>query len=211
MKKLFKRIAGATLLLTLVSCCFLGSTFAKYSSSKDGSATTNVALWQVDGISANSTTDVSFDLTAGEKLSPNHNDGTNTVATGTYKVENKSDVKAKISVSTPAITYYSDEGTTVYAQDKAYKTGSNLTNTELGSVFSVVYKWSATETGTYNADFSTAELAASNGVLFVKAEITWTTPSTDGDAIDTAIGMYVKQVKATVTLTAEQSSSTPTV
>ena len=42
------RIAVLMLALTLLTCCFVGSTFAKYTSEATGSATVSVAKWEIE-------------------------------------------------------------------------------------------------------------------------------------------------------------------
>ena len=53
--------------LTLLSCCFLGSTFAKYVTNADGSASVGVAKWDIDVSNA---TDGTVTEVAFGKLSP---------------------------------------------------------------------------------------------------------------------------------------------
>lgn len=79
-KSFIGKIAALLLMLTVVSCCFLGSTFAKYTSSKTGTAEVGVAEWKVIGVSANATTaDQTFGLTV-SKMSPNHESDPNTLS-----------------------------------------------------------------------------------------------------------------------------------
>ena len=46
-KSIASKLLLAAIALTLISFCFLGSTFARYTSSSSGSASLNVAKWDV--------------------------------------------------------------------------------------------------------------------------------------------------------------------
>ena len=46
-KNLIARICGLLIVLTLISCCFLGSTFARYTSTGTGTASVAVAKWDI--------------------------------------------------------------------------------------------------------------------------------------------------------------------
>ena len=48
-RKLVSKLFVAVVVLTLVSCCFLASTFARYTSGGSGTGTVNVATWKVTG------------------------------------------------------------------------------------------------------------------------------------------------------------------
>ena len=47
-KSIGAKLFIALIALTLISCCFLGSTFARYTSGGKGSASTGVAKWSID-------------------------------------------------------------------------------------------------------------------------------------------------------------------
>lgn len=46
-KRILTRVLVVLAALTLLSCCFLGSTFARYVTNADGSGTVGVAKWDV--------------------------------------------------------------------------------------------------------------------------------------------------------------------
>ena len=48
-KRILTRVLIVIAALTLLSCCFLGSTFARYVTSAGGSGTVGVAKWDVSG------------------------------------------------------------------------------------------------------------------------------------------------------------------
>ena len=80
-KNVVSKMLLLVLILTLISCCFLGSTFARYTSSGNGSATLNVAKWAIDikGGAIEGGMSVNF----AEKLSPSKHDY-NTTVDGEY-------------------------------------------------------------------------------------------------------------------------------
>ena len=47
-KRILTRVLIVIAALTLLSCCFLGSTFAKYVTSANGSGTIEIATWDVN-------------------------------------------------------------------------------------------------------------------------------------------------------------------
>ena len=47
-KNMIARICGLLIVLTLISCCFLGTTFARYTSNVSGTASVTVAKWDID-------------------------------------------------------------------------------------------------------------------------------------------------------------------
>ena len=46
--RIVSKLFAALVILTLISCCFLGSTFARYTSKSTGTASVGVAKWDVD-------------------------------------------------------------------------------------------------------------------------------------------------------------------
>lgn len=133
------RVAVLMLALTLVTCCFVGSTFAKYTSTASGSDSINVAKWSItvtdDGgakeLAATSAPTVVFDL--GKLVTDAANKGTgdddtntvnNLLAPGTagkfnLKVKNTAEVDANITVSFTAVSNNNDSITipVVYSKD----------------------------------------------------------------------------------------------
>ncbi len=197
-KRLSGKVLALLLMLTLISCCFLGATFAKYTSAKTGTSSVGVAYWEVDGISENSTSTNAFTLTA-ENLSPNTDGTSNQVASGVYTITNNSEVKANVSMTIgdteftvkSGVPYGLDHVATDTATDPAaaglLKTvgGTNyyLTKALLNKVFTVTYYVSTADnapdaTGTegwtvWNG--SAKDLAAEGGKLHIKTVMVWKT------------------------------------
>ena len=93
-KRILTRVLIVIAALTLLSCCFLGSTFAKYVTSAKGSGTVGIANWDVS-VTAEDSWNYTFD-----NLSPDK-DETGTHSTGWVKVaslRNEGEVKDRKSV-----------------------------------------------------------------------------------------------------------------
>lgn len=118
-KRIISKLILALVVLTAVSCCFLGSTFARYTSGDTGSASMNVAKWEI------SFTELGSGAVQFGKLSPSDEAFTpggapRTNATSPVKVavlENKSEVKAEVTVAVER----GEDGTPVYT----FKNGDN--------------------------------------------------------------------------------------
>lgn len=238
-KKFGAKIAAALVAVTALTCCFVGSTFARYTSSTEATGTVTVAKWQVTGISANTDKINAFEFdTANAKLSPaelgteaSTANLTNEVLSTAITIQNLSDVEADI-------TYAWKENAVVYnwRADGDADTSNDITNaTEYKSAAdnggtAITYKdladgvftWSVwtcdTEDGTYvewkkgDADTTLpAKTLAKDATLYVKVKLVWKTGANDDrDEIDTILGMYLENVKNTLTLTATQGSQLPT-
>lgn len=112
-KSIITKLFVALVALTLISCCFLGSTFARYTSGGNGSATTNIAKWSIDMKDGSGNTN-QFDVTFTDKLSPSKDawtDANKTTArshsTGKIlvaSIANNGDVAASVTVTAAAGT-----------------------------------------------------------------------------------------------------------
>lgn len=112
-KSIITKLFVALVALTLISCCFLGSTFARYTSGGNGSATTNIAKWSIDMKDGSGNTN-QFNVTFNDKLSPSqdawqesnkttarsHSTGKILVAS----IANNGDVAASVTVTAAAGT-----------------------------------------------------------------------------------------------------------
>ena len=218
-KRILTRVLIVIAALTLLSCCFLGSTFAKYVTNETGTAQVNVAKWDIDvetpAASGGSTT---VTVNTG-KLSPDmaeYNSGSTRSHTSdkflVAIVTNNSDVKATITVSA------GDTATCVLVADHpSAEEGFEDKSTEAAACFSIKFYTSDTN----SADAATKELASetldakttdSADAIYIFAEVTWTSQDTaekSGDALDTWIGKYVTSVSWTLSYTATQNSELP--
>lgn len=196
-KNIGAKIAAALVAVTALTCCVVGTTFAKYTSATNATANAAVAKWQVEGISENSTTAKINQITfTADKLSPAIDESkVNTLTSSEITIENKSDVAADITceVGTVLVTWDGEkDGTEEY--------GSVSYNDWAKEIFKLKVK---------GLDNKTIAAGASANIT---VELTWNTYSNDADAdiIDTYFGMYATSVSFTITLTATQSSQLPT-
>lgn len=219
-----KRGIGKTLFialvaLTLISCCFLGSTFARYTTGDSGSATANIAKWDVS-FGAGST---EVEFTA---LSPSHtgwSEDAEDVANASERVlvatiTNKGDVDAQVTIDIAATTITYNSGTWEILSTDAVKSGINA-ESDILDVVDIDFFYSttsatpgdATSSLTDGAQFS---LAKTDGVLYIFAQATWTTAygssTTNGgneDVKDTWIGKNVASIAADIEFTAVQGET----
>lgn len=216
-KKWISRAFLAVILLTLISSCFLGSTFARYTSTTTGTADLTVAKWDValtDGASA--PVEDTFTVTFAT-LSPSQTDYTassgasvsnSTDATQVLKIENKGDVDALVDLSM-------DFAATDAIEKVVGATGH--TDEEVKGLFSFELTWGTTGAAVTdtNTELTDIELAAGETV-YVFATVTWTTDyagSADAgvseDALDTWVGENVTAIHFDLSCTAVQNSEKP--
>lgn len=218
-KRVVSKLTLLVVLLTLISCCFLGSTFARYTTSGTGSAKVEVAKWNlsIEGDGANGTTEMSFD-----KLSPaqgeygskarKHATGKILVAT----ITNSGDVDALVTVTAGALAV-KDEPAPNYSGDDASAAGITSAADVL-AVFSIaLYTGTDGEqdpvSGSYTLISDDLKLAT-NKTLYIYAEITWTSDVGDktgeaADKRDTWIGENVTTIGCTLSYKAVQNSVRP--
>lgn len=222
-KSIVSKILLAIVALTLISCCFLGSTFARYTSGGTGSAGTSVAKWDV-GFDTEGQTEITE-----TKLSPSMGeykgaDDKRTNSTGKILVAtitNSGDVDASVTITV------GDE--TIALLNGAYGNGYTAENVstvpdvgasqeQVANLFSIKLYQDDSDTWSDGAEISgTFDLEAKSGesatTVYIFAEITWTSTDYQGasvsDAIDTWAGENVEKVEYTISYTAVQSSVQP--
>ena len=218
-KRILTRVLIVIAALTLLSCCFLGSTFAKYVTSAGGTAQIGVAKWDVS-VTPSAALDVTVDA---NKLSPDmtaydssthasnprsHTSGKFLVAT----IVNNGDVAATITVSAD------DTATCVLVADHpSTEEGFEDKSTEAAACFSIKFYKSDTNdaakaTEGLVSETLDAKTTDSADAIYIFAEVTWTSQDTsgNGDALDTWIGQYVTSVSWDLSYTATQNSELPT-
>lgn len=216
-KRILTRVLIVIAALTLLSCCFLGSTFAKYVTDEFGSAQVGVAKWDIDVEVPAASGGTSAVTVNTSKLSPDMADyqsgSTRSHTSDKFLVAivtNNSDVKATITVSAgTSATCNVMEG----AEDQD---GYEDKSTDAAKCFSIKFYKSDTN----NAEKATKELASetldaktdsATDVIYIFAEVTWTSQDAteNGDTLDTWIGQYVTSVSWTLTYKAVQASEVP--
>lgn len=218
-KRILTRVLIVIAALTLLSCCFLGSTFAKYVTDEFGSAQVGVAKWDIDVEVPAASGGTSAVTVNTSKLSPDMADyqsgSTRSHTSDKFLVAivtNNSDVKATITVSA------GDTATCNVMEGAEDQDGYEDKSTDAAKCFSIKFYKSDTN----SADAATEELVSETlnaktadpaDAIYIFAEVTWTSQDTsgNGDALDTWIGQYVTSVSWTLTYKAVQASELPTV
>lgn len=231
-KNIASKLVLVLFVLTLISCCLLGSTFARYVSSGTGSASVGIAKWDVGMAEGSMTIDV-------DKISPDdaekgtHNgDDPRTHMAGPAKaiatITNNSDVSADVTVTLSDLSFQKGEnvvkfGTTGWATDGKPSQAEMMDTVQLQ--FAIVEdaatapENTAWEALTYDADGSyevdTATLSAKTSTadyVNIWFRVVWVSQdgTTYADELDTWIGENVETISATLSYTAEQASKLPT-
>ena len=223
-KSIVSKVLLAIVALTLISCCFLGSTFARYTSGGTGSAGTSVALWDVtldtDGQTNITETKLSpsIDNYVGGESKRTHSTSKILVATLT----NNGDVAASVTITVGAETIALKEGSkydaTGYGNNAGALTGSGASQWQVENLFSIKLYQASTDTWSSGEEITEAiSLGAKSGetatTVYIFAEITWTSSDdlqeVTSDAIDTWAGKNVASVSYAISYTAVQSSEQP--
>ena len=224
-KGIVSKVVLVLVVLTLISGCFVGTTLARYASQGSGSATTGIALWDIDftyGGNAGAAA-----VTVADKLSPD--------ITNSFSAEsnNRVQVTGKKLVATIANNSEVDATITVTAGDLQYKNigGSDVTFNASGSITADTIDVDASKAqadavftlklyqndsnGTDGAEEITKAFGlASKGTVYIFAEVTWTSQdqgSTESvaDAIDTWLGENVASIVSDLSYKAVQASELP--
>ena len=227
--RIASKLFAALVVLTLISCCFLGTTMARYTSAGTGTATVQVAKWDVnlsatDNDNVDNTTVLTFN-----KLSPSDADANATANRQKYSklqvaasITNNSDVDAEVTISAGDIQLSGAsmaEGTS---------TAEAPTKNQVASLFTIKLYTAKSNAITdiksselkEIANNSTVTLKANNadGALYVYAVVIWTSQDVGvsdsngwvGDQLDTWAGINLTSVSWSLSYTAVQASELPT-
>ncbi len=208
-KSVVSKILLLVVLLTLVSCCFLGSTFARYTSGGRGSATLTVAKWNVSITGAGTSEETALDF---NKLSPAKEayvDSTRTHSTAVVPVATIAydlDVDATLTFTVGELTFKNNNAEVSY--------GNGYDVDDLKEVFSITFYSDNGTTEISVVDGTFTKTLSGNGTYNIYAKVTWTsdTEGVTGDAADkrdTWIGANVTTVSCTFGYTAVQATELP--
>lgn len=215
-KRILTRVLIVIAALTLLSCCFLGSTFARYVTNASGTAQIGVAKWDV-AVTPAETLDVTVDA---NKLSPSMTvyDSSTHAANPRSKtsdkflvatIANTGDVNAEITVSSSSASCDKIEKPTTNNSDY-----EKYSENEAVDCFSIKFFTSTTNSAeSANKGLEGALNVETDKTIYIFAQVTWTSQDTaekSGDALDTWIGKYVTSVSWTLSYTATQNSELPT-
>ena len=222
-KRIVSKLILALVVLTAISCCFLGSTFARYTSNSKASASVDVALWDIAFDPAGDST-VLFE---GQSLTPSKDAWTETNKTagserthsnGVVKavtITNNGEVDALLNVTVGAVTVTLNESSEY--GDVGVATDAP-TETEVAQLFVLDVKYS-TNTGASAGDTAVTggkleeySLAAGSSVVFF-VELVWKSADTLGqelaDKLDSWVGKNAATVGFEISYVAVQGEESP--
>lgn len=207
-RKLVSKLFVAVVVLTLVSCCFLASTFARYTSGGGGTGTVEVATWAISGPGAGGI-NATFD-----KLSPSKDAYVDTPRTHSTApvlvatIKNTGDVDALVTLTTGESTITAPAGG-----------WGEYSESEIEGLFTIALYTSTTNGAADSVDGLTActvaiNVPATSGTLYVYAVVTWTSDDETvkgaaADTRDTWVGENVTGVSFDISYTAVQNSELP--
>ena len=231
-KSIGAKLFIALIALTLISCCFLGSTFARYTSGGSGSASTGVAEWNIAGSFVAGAADADKITVHFDGLTPNmagYQAGTDrTNSTGKIliaTIANNGEVDAEVTLTaSKKASFVNEENGAVTFDPSGYTfngslSGSGASQEQVEALFSIEWTY-GTQEGASNATEEVSDAAINLAVgekIYVYAEVTWTTPyassNSEGvleDAVDTWVGQNVFGVAYDISYVAVQAEqSTP--
>lgn len=209
-RKLVSKLFVAVVVLTLVSCCFLASTFARYTSGGSGTGTVEVATWKVTG-EGEGQINAQFN-----QLSPSMDEYVDTprthstapvlVATITYEIDVNGILKLTVGEETITKTA-ADWGTYDEGEIKGlFDIQLYLSDAKASNVESLAGKEVASDAET--------PVTAGSGTYYVYAVVTWTSDdkTVKGEAADTRdtwVGANVTSVGYKLSYTFVQDSQLP--
>lgn len=222
-KSIATKLLIALAALTLISCCFLGSTFARYTSSGSGTATTGVAKWDVSLAKAGSLTQTF------EDLSPAQEPYTNTPrtnSTGKVKVaelSNKGEVAARVTFTFDATATITYSGSGDFASTDEGGENKPDAESDVQRLFSIKLYYSketdsaAAAANAMTSGTTTVDLAKGSGKVYVYAEVIWASDDAGSgsdrgeaaDKLDTWVGENVESISFKISYIAEQNSQEP--
>ena len=201
------------IVLTLISCCFLGNTFARYTSGETGKATVAVAEWNVTNETAMTNLNFSDMLSPSMAVYAGTNRTNKTERLLVATIRNTGDVDALVTLTTgtePTVTAEASYGEGITVNENEVPTEA-----EVKEVFSIkLYTNTSDNSGGATEYKDPVDVSADGGVLYVYAEVTWTSDAGDltgdnADKRDTWIGENVTSVSYTLSYTAVQNSVKP--
>ena len=210
-RKLVSKLFVAVVVLTLVSCCFLASTFARYTSGGSGRGTVNVATWKITGEGEGQINAQFNQLSPSKDTYDNSTPRTHStapvlVATITYEIDVNGILTLTVGEETITKTA-ANWGTYDEEQIKGlFDIQLYLSNAEASSI--------ADLTGKEVASDAEKAVTAGKGTYYVYAVVTWTSDDDTvkgeaADARDTWVGANVTSVGYDLSYTFVQDSELP--
>lgn len=207
-RKLVSKLFVAVVVLTLVSCCFLASTFARYTSGGSGTGTVEVATWAISGPGAGEI-NAQFN-----QLSPSKDEYADTPRTHSTAPVLVATINYEIDVNGILTLTVSEETITKTAEN-----WGTYGEEQIKGLFDIQLYTSTTDGAAVSVDGLTAytkaiNVPATSGTYYVYAVVTWTSDDDTvkgeaADARDTWVGTNVTSVGYELSYTFVQSSQLP--
>lgn len=220
-KNIASKLVLVLFVLTLISCCLLGSTFARYVSSGTGSASVGIAKWDVDMAEGGGSVEI-------ENISPSMKAATDDGSARTHSsgfqaigvITNHGEVAARVTVSAAGRDYtMAADGAGTFGGGM-YWNGSAVVGTpskdQVDDILVLNLYYDAVSGKDLIGDQTVIDLAAGASTTLY-AEVVWTSAEDESagistslaDEIDTWIGENVESVVASITWAAVQGSELP--
>lgn len=225
-KRILTRVLIVIAALTLLSCCFLGSTFAKYVTDETGSAQVGVAKWDIDVSNASNGTVTAVTYS---DLSPSLDayEGSDAPRTHEHKgvlvttIQNNGEVLADITINLTELKFYSSGSTEVtnWGSTPITEGGTTATKDEAAAVIKLQFAYNqdgALPTSDWKdvGTSVTVKNVGTGGSVYVFIRAIWVSYDTESetvaDDLDTWLGENVESVGAKLEFTAVQASELPT-
>ena len=227
-KNIASKLVLVLFVLTLISCCLLGSTFARYVSSGSASASIGIAKWDVSGlsdsmnISVDKISPAEEEAAAENATTPRKNVAV--AATALATITNNSDVEADVTVTLSGLSFKKDNAEVQFGSTDltAWAEGSKPSQADMMKTVQLQFATVASpkendwEALTYNADgsyevYNGTLATGGSAAVSIWFRVVWV--SQDGtnyaDELDTWIGQNVETISATLSYTAVQGSEQP--
>ena len=223
-KNIASKLVLVLFVLTLLSCCLLGSTFARYVSSGNGSASVGIAKWDVN-VDTSVESDIQFDKLSPSMAAAASASGANrTNSTGLVKVAeitNSGEVDAEVTIRVGEIDFAGVTFGNGYVWQNDKVAGNGPSEEQVKALFSIKLYYTTEDTAATNNEITSGaaigtKLAKNGGTFYIWAEVTWTSTdqqnggTTFGDAVDTWVGEKVTTISYSLAYTAVQASELPT-
>lgn len=207
-RKLVSKLFVAVVVLTLVSCCFLASTFARYTSGGSGTGTVEVATWKVTGEGEGQI------IAKFKQLSPSMDEYADTPRTHSTAPVLVATINYEIDVNGILTLTVSEETITKTAEN-----WGTYGEEQIKGLFDIQLYTSTTDGAAVSVDGLTAytkaiNVPATSGTYYVYAVVTWTSDDKTvkgeaADARDTWVGANVTSVGYELSYTFVQNSQLP--
>ena len=219
-KSIFSKLFVALVALTLISCCFLGSTFARYTSSGTGKANADVANWKItiegEGVGSEDVSVGQLKPAAGAYVdTPRKNQ---MAAVNVATITNAGEVNAIVTFTLGNMVVYGLNADGVTASDTKVSDWGIYSESAVKDLFQVDLYYTTT------AEFTDQQAIASGTSIdaaletgssyYIWVQVTWNTDDSnsatdDGraaDALDTWVGQNVGALGWDLTYTAVQAA-----